>query len=296
MAMRFLRSFAIVMLGPIAAVAVDTPVSVGSQQQFDRITPLESNAADAGIMSTREVAPQPAMPPGISPFQRAQPMDDSGPVNATTNAGAGASHVPPAPAKFMGKVPFGRAEPAPVIPNGPHTTVSVPVVDVQALDAPEAEPPTPIAPEADPAQEDPAEPTELTSPIFVEEEGSVQPRKIILRALNKVTAQSAVLNLKPNETVKFGQLEITAVTCRTSSPTSQTDYAALLDISEKLPMKDKKEDLKPLFRGWMYASSPSITALEHPVYDVTMVKCDIASAAPKKDEKADAKPAKKAKN
>lgn len=186
------------------------------------------------------------------------------------------------PALYQGKIPFGHAEaPAPIIPEGPHGTIAVPVVNVQSLEAPEAAPPSPIAPQADPAQEDPAQPTELTSPMFGEGD-TTSPRKIILRLLNKVTAQSQLLILKPNEAVKVGQLEITAITCQTSLPQSQTDYAGLVDIVEH---SQTNNTVKPLFRGWMYASSPSITALEHPVYDVTMVDCETPQSAAKTDAK-----------
>ena len=133
----------------------------------------------------------------------------------------------------------------------------------------EPAPPTPVAPEADPAKEDPALPTEFSSPIFDAATDNGAPRKIILRVLNKVTAQAAQIEAKPGETIKFGQLEITAMMCRISAPNSQRDDAGLLDIMERLP---ENGSLKPLFRGWMYASSPSVTALEHPVYDVAMVE------------------------
>ncbi len=235
-----------------------------------------------------------------SPLMRTQSATDRNKISPFVAPATTPTASPPAPSNntMPQKIPFGRAEPSgPVIPSGPHKTEAVPVVDVDAIEASEPAPPTPVALEADPAQEDPAEPTDLTSPIFTEEDAAATPRRIVLRALNKVTAQSELISVKPNEMVKFGQLEITAVTCRTSSPTSQTDYAGLLDISEKVPTK---QVIKPLFRGWMYASSPSIAALEHPVYDVTMVECKMAIAPAAKDEKPaakeDKKPSKKAKN
>ena len=120
---------------------------------------------------------------------------------------------------YQGKVPFGHAEaPAPAIPSGPHETIAVPVVDVDAQEPAAAAAPTPVAPETDPAKENPENPTELTSPIFGDSDASTGPSKIVLRLLNKVTAQSELLTLKPNETVKVGTLEITAITCQTSAP------------------------------------------------------------------------------
>lgn len=179
--------------------------------------------------------------------------------------------------------PFGKAAPAaPILPEGPRTTVATPVVGVDEVEVSEPAPATPVAPEADPVNQDAAEPTELTSPIFAEEGDDGRSRRIVVRALNKVTAQSTMYKIPPRQTATFGRLEITAITCRTSLPTSQTDHAGLLDIYEQ---GEEKTERKPLFRGWMYASSPSIAALEHPIYDVTMVDCDIAEPPAKPDPK-----------
>lgn len=250
-------------------------VSTGAVAFAQTATPQGSEPSDAAMMTTKHEAA--ATAPAPLPWQK---QESAAP--ASTPFGT-----------YQPKIPFGRGEAgnAPVVPSGPHTAEAVPVVDVDAVEASEPAPPTPVAPEADPAKEDPAAPTELTSPIFGDDPLPAMPRKIILRALNKVTAQSELMTLKPNETVKFGQLVITAINCRASAAESQTDYAGLFDISEKVPTK---EGIKPLFRGWMYASSPSITSLENPVYDVTMVECKMAVPAAK-DEPKDEKSGKKGK-
>ncbi|MES2983999.1 MAG: DUF2155 domain-containing protein [Pseudomonadota bacterium] len=271
---------------PITALPFSAPDSTPR-----RITPEQKNAADAAILTTHDV---PAAPEGEGgaklPWQKpVAPTIDIAPVQAAPAAATTATPF----GNYQPKVPFGRGESSgPAIPSGPHNAQAVPVVGVDAVEASEAQPPTPVPPAADPAKEDPAEPTELTSPIFDAATPDSAPRKVVIRALNKVTAQSELMEIKPGDVIKFGRLEITAVTCRASSPTSQTDYAGLLDISEHLP---DKNGLKPLFRGWMYASSPSIAALEHPVYDVTMVECKQAAVAPKAEEKADKPAVKKAK-
>jgi hypothetical protein len=267
-------------IAPLAQAQSDqegtiAPLPFAPPAALDSIKPASPEVNDAAIMTTHDQPKQAA--PAASPFGR---MGD-----------AAAKPAAPPVGKYSPMVPFGRAEPAaPIIPDGPRATVAVPVVDVDSLDAPEAAPAEPVDPAADPAQEDPAEPTELTSPIFEAESGPLTPRTIVIRALNKVTAQAEVMTLKSNQMVKFGQLQITAITCQISAERSQTDYAALLDIVEKLPTGD---GTKPIFRGWMYASSPSITALEHPVYDVTMVEC---KTMPRADKAAKPEPVKDGKN
>ena len=265
----------------LASTACAADGALAPAPVMDRIT---TDGADSSILTTKPQAAQPAAAPGAALPWNPPATTQAAPFVATTPTPAMGAPA----AAYQPKIPFGHADaPPPIIPEGPHATVSVPVVNVQSLEAPEASPQTPSDPAADPSKENPEEPTELTSPIFGDTDNANLPRKIILRLLNKVTATSTVLTLKPNETVKVGQLDITAITCQTSSPTSQTDYAGLVDIVER---SQTNTSVKPLFRGWMYASSPSITALEHPVYDVTMVECQI-----QQPEKQEDKPAKKGK-
>ena len=253
-----------------------------------RITPETPAANGQDILTTHKntsTTPQPdanqhAPLPGVKASPGAPPPGAAiAPLNAPANAYTGT------------KSPFGHGSSSgPVIPSAPHEATAVPVGNVDAVEASTPAPATPVAPAADPVKEDPAQPTELTSPIFDAATDTGAPRKMTFRVLDKVTGQSALLEARPGERLKFGQIEILAVTCRASAPTSQTDYAGLLDISEHLP---GKAEVKQLFHGWMYASSPSITALEHPIYDVTMAECTIASAVPVAEASPDEKMAKK---
>ena len=268
--------FALIAAAPWAYAQESSSIAPLPSTSMDAIKPAGSD--DDAMLTTHEVKPEKA----AAPVKQA----DASEKKPAAEISHGAAPI----GQYAPKVPFGKAEPAsPIIPAGPHATVAVPVVDVDALDAPEAAPAAPVENGADPVKENPADPTELTSPIFEAEEGPVGTRSVVIRALNKVTAQSELMTLKPNQMVKFGQLQITAITCQTSAARSQTDYAGLLDIVEKQPTGN---GTKPIFRGWMYASSPSIAALEHPVYDVTMVECKTMPHAGKESKPAEAKDAK----
>ena len=259
---------------------------------LQRITPLDEDPGADDMLTTHPVKPHP------KPVAVAAPPPSS---DAPPPASVPPAPTPPAPPTHSSAqpnsyqpVPFGHASmpAASQVPSGPHSTEAVPVGTVDAIAVSEPAPPTPVAPGADPVKEDAAAPTEFNSPIFEGLKDDGLPRKISIRALNKVTAQSVLYKLRPGETANFGRLQITALMCHTSIPTSQTDYAGLLDIQEKLPGKD---GIKPIFHGWMYASSPSVASLEHPIYDVTMVACDIATPEPKDEPKTDKKPAAKTK-
>ena len=254
----------------------DTPSHAADAPQ-QRITPANGERDSDGMLSTHAVKVTVEPAATVKPSEKSSESNFKPFVSTPTSA-------PAMPAKS----PFGHMDKpsGPPVPSGPHATEAVPVGNVDAIEASEPAPPTPVAPGADPVKEDPAAATEFNSPMFEGLKDAGLPRKIVLRALNKVTAQSTLFKVKPGETVRFGQLQITAVMCHTSLPTSQTDYAGLLDIKEQLPGKDvmvNKASLKPIFHGWMYASSPSVAALEHPIYDVTMVSCDIAQPTPKEE-------------
>ncbi len=232
-----------------------------------RITPEGASKQDP-ILTTR--TPSPAVP-AMAPVSVAPATPPAG--EPTVNS----------PNHFMPKKsPFGHAaKPLREVPSAPHRTIAIPVPNVDFIEVSEPAPPTPLPPGADPVSEDAATPTEFSSPMFNAPDSGA-PRKVVIRALNKVTSQSMLLKIPPGDSVLFGKLKITALMCRVSSPSSQLDYAGLLDIQEQLPAN---EGVKPLFRGWMYASSPSISSLEHPIYDVSMISCDITEPSAKADEK-----------
>jgi hypothetical protein len=92
----------------------------------------------------------------------------------------------------------------------------------------------------------------------------------ILQGLDKVTARVSTLEAPLNKPVQFGTLEITVQRC-TKSPPEETppESSAFLVIRDLKPNEPPVE----LFRGWMMASSPALSALEHPVYDVWVKDC-----------------------
>jgi hypothetical protein len=91
----------------------------------------------------------------------------------------------------------------------------------------------------------------------------------VLQALDKVTARVTTLEARLGETVRYGTLEIIARACDKRPPEETPESAAFLDIWEQRA----GEPVLGVFRGWMFASSPALSAMEHPVYDVWVVDC-----------------------
>ena len=97
----------------------------------------------------------------------------------------------------------------------------------------------------------------------------------VLQGLDKVTARISTLEAAVGQTVRFGSLEVSVRACRKHPPEEPPESAAFLEIREK----KADEEAKLLFSGWMFASSPALSALEHPVYDLWVVDCKNARSS-----------------
>lgn len=92
----------------------------------------------------------------------------------------------------------------------------------------------------------------------------------IFAALDKVTARISKLEVPLNATVKFGSLKVTPRVCYSRPPTEQPKTTSFVDVEEvQLDNSEKK-----IFSGWMFAESPGLNAVEHPVFDVWLTKCE----------------------
>lgn len=96
----------------------------------------------------------------------------------------------------------------------------------------------------------------------------------VLQAMDKVTARISKLEAPIGETVKYGELEIQVKSCRKRPPEETPESAAFIEIYET-----KKGKRQKVFGGWMFASSPALSAMEHPVYDVWVVDCTVDNSA-----------------
>lgn len=98
-------------------------------------------------------------------------------------------------------------------------------------------------------------------------------RTAVLQTLDKITGRVRTMEAPIEQPVRFGTLDIVAHVCRQRPPEEPPESAAFLEIRESKP----GESPRMLFVGWMFASSPAISALEHPVYDVWIIECKMAA-------------------
>jgi len=91
----------------------------------------------------------------------------------------------------------------------------------------------------------------------------------VLQGLDKITARVSTLTLPLTVTQRFGTLDITVWACRKRPPEEPPESAVFLTIVERRRAAPPER----LFQGWMFASSPAMSALEHPVYDIWALDC-----------------------
>ena len=100
--------------------------------------------------------------------------------------------------------------------------------------------------------------------------------KAILQGLDKVSGRIVAIEAPVGQAIHFGTLEMIVRTCRKHPPEDPPESAAFIDIWEI----KSGEPAASLFRGWMFASSPALSALEHPVYDVWVKDCAVPVQKP----------------
>lgn len=105
---------------------------------------------------------------------------------------------------------------------------------------------------------------------------------IVMRTIDKLSARTHTFDIPVGKTVKFGNsLFIKVQACRKSSPLDRPESTAFMQIWERKPHEEKSQWI---FSGWMFASNPSVSAMDHPVYDVWVIECKNASTSKKPSE------------
>src|SRR5579883_507852 len=91
----------------------------------------------------------------------------------------------------------------------------------------------------------------------------------VFSGLDKITGRIISFEVGTNETVQFGSLQITERVCYTRPPTEAPQTDTFVEVDELAPDKTTKR----IFTGWMFAASPGLHALDHPVYDIWLTGC-----------------------
>lgn len=91
----------------------------------------------------------------------------------------------------------------------------------------------------------------------------------VFSGLDKITGRIISFDVAINETVQFGALQVTPRVCYSRPPTETPNTDAFIEVDEVT----LQGEIKRIFTGWMFAASPGLHAIEHPIYDVWLNDC-----------------------
>jgi hypothetical protein len=258
----------------IAALVVvigGTLAAVPAAAQFGNIFGDPSPPRPPGDIPNGPFPPQPPAPypapVAPSPYPAALPQGSAPPPGSVIQAqplppppGVGVAPAPGPTQTFPQQrpVPAERARAVPPPGNAPPPGSVVP---------PNAAPPAannnaPAPPEG--AEPSPAEDTVIEAPTEHIDNG-----RAVFSGLDKITGRTFSFDAAIGETVRFGALEVTPRACYTRPPTEATNTDAFVEVDEVT----LKGEIKRIFTGWMFAASPGLHAVEHPIYDVWLTNC-----------------------
>ena len=101
----------------------------------------------------------------------------------------------------------------------------------------------------------------------------------VLQGLDKTTARISKFDAPVGKAVRFGTLVITVRACIKHPPEEEPESAAFLQIDEVRQGERNSVVSQQVFSGWMFASSPALSALENPIYDVGVLDCKDATTS-----------------
>lgn len=91
----------------------------------------------------------------------------------------------------------------------------------------------------------------------------------VFAGLDKITGRIIAFEVAVDETVQFGALQLTPRICFSRPPTEPPNTTAFIEVDEVV----KASDYRRIFSGWVFAASPGLNAIEHPIYDLWLTEC-----------------------
>jgi hypothetical protein len=99
-------------------------------------------------------------------------------------------------------------------------------------------------------------------------------QRAVIRGLDKVTGHASDYTLSIGRPTRIGSLEVIARACNKNAPEETPEVRIFVDVFEHPPARTGEEsERRALWSGWLFASSPSISALDHPSYDIWAIDC-----------------------
>jgi hypothetical protein len=207
----------------------------------------------------------PPPPPGNYPPANYPPPPDYQPGGQPP--GVQSRSLPPPPGAAL--------DPAPRAPLPPPSGAALEPAPRAALPPAPGSAPTNLAPNLAPAPRGPRGQPVDTSPQPGDEVITEPPQQRIVNksalfsGLDKITGRIISFDVAIGETVQFGALQVTPRTCFTRPTTETQNTDAFIEVEEVT----LQGEVRRIFTGWVFAASPGLHAVEHPIYDIWLTDC-----------------------
>jgi len=226
--------------------------------------------------------PPPVQYPGQNPAPQQYPRQNPPP-----------QQYPPPQPQTATRSPSGiQAQP---LPPPPGASLAPPAQNPQGARAlpgpanasPQQQPPQPADAVSPPSQQQQQQQQQQEDTVVTETPTQkIENGRAVFAGLDKITGRTIVFDAAIGETVQFGALQVTARACYTRPPTEATNTDAFVEVDEVT----LQGEIKRIFTGWMFASSPGLHAVEHPIYDVWLTDCAQPAGGPVAQSSAPASP------
>ncbi len=124
--------------------------------------------------------------------------------------------------------------------------------------------------------------TAVLSMVTVADAARITNPVAVFSGIDKITGRITTFDVYIGETVQFGALQVTPRVCYSRDETEAPKTDTFVEVDEIT--LDRK--IRRIFTGWMFADSPGLNAVEHPVYDVWLNSCKAKSDLPPPDSAA----------
>jgi hypothetical protein len=104
--------------------------------------------------------------------------------------------------------------------------------------------------------------------------GPAYAQRAVIRGLDKVTGQARDYTLTIGRSARIGSLDVIVRTCSKSAPEETPEVAIYVEVFDNPPAREGEEsERREIFHGWLFASSPGLSAVDHPTYDIWAIDC-----------------------
>jgi hypothetical protein len=104
--------------------------------------------------------------------------------------------------------------------------------------------------------------------------GPAYAQRAVIRGLDKVTGHASDYTLTVGRAARIGSLEVIARACDKSAPEETPEVRIYVEVYDNPPVREGEEsERREIFHGWLFASSPGLSAVDHPTYDIWAIDC-----------------------